>query len=111
VKAIQALHSSVSSWPYQTGLERLARDKNSGLLWKSKNYGCKKLYRWLKKETQWRSFVKAIKALDYRVGSWPYQTRLERLARDKNSGLLLKYINYTHKRLYRIGPRWLKKET
>ncbi len=37
-----------------------------------------------------------------------FQTRLERLARDKNSSLLQKSVNYGCKKFYRIGP-WLKK--
>jgi len=31
-------------------------------------------------------------------------TRLERLARDKHSSLLQKYVNYGHKKFYNTGP-------
>jgi hypothetical protein len=42
-----------------------------------------------------------------RVGSGlvcNHKIRLERLARDKHSSLLRKYINYGHKKFYNIGP-------
>ncbi len=32
-------------------------------------------------------------------------TRLERLARDKHSSLLQKFVNYGQKKFYNIGPR------
>jgi len=30
---------------------------------------------------------------------------LDRLTRDKHSGLLQKFVNYDHKKFYNIGPR------
>jgi hypothetical protein len=42
-----------------------------------------------------------------RLGSgltYKHHTRLERLARDKHSSLLQKFVNYGHKKVYRIGP-------
>ncbi len=41
------------------------------------------------------------------VFGWPYrkhQTKLDRLARYKHSSLLLKSVNYSSKKFYRIGP-------
>jgi hypothetical protein len=47
-----------------------------------------------------------------RVGPWPYpqkpQTRLDRLARDKHSSLLRKFVNYSRKKPYSTGPQGLK---
>jgi hypothetical protein len=37
-----------------------------------------------------------------------HQTRLERLARDNHSKLVQKFVNYGHKKFYRIGP-WFEK--
>ncbi len=34
-----------------------------------------------------------------------YQTRLERLARDKHCSILRKFANYGRKKIYNIGPR------
>jgi hypothetical protein len=34
-----------------------------------------------------------------------FWTRLERLARDKHSSLLRKYVNYSHNKFYSTGPR------
>jgi hypothetical protein len=36
----------------------------------------------------------------------PTKTRLERLARNRHSSLLQKFINYGEKKFYNIGP-WL----
>jgi hypothetical protein len=33
------------------------------------------------------------------------ETRLERLARDKHSSFLRKFVNYALKKFYKIGPR------
>ncbi len=37
--------------------------------------------------------------------TYTYQTRLERLARDKHSSLLQRSVNYGRKKLYTTGPR------
>ncbi len=37
-----------------------------------------------------------------------HQTRLERLARDNHSKLIQKFVNYGHKKFYRIGS-WFEK--
>ena len=36
--------------------------------------------------------------------SGAHETRLERLATDKHSSLLRKFVNYGHKKFYSIGP-------
>ena len=45
--------------------------------------------------------------LSFRVGSWPYPqhlTETERLARDKHSSLLRKFVNYTQKSFITLAP-------
>jgi hypothetical protein len=42
--------------------------------------------------------------LHSRLGSWLHKTSLERLARDKHSSLLQKFVNYGRKKFYRIVP-------
>ncbi len=51
--------------------------------------------------------VQNLKVSSIGVGSCftnKYQTRLERLSRDKHSGLLRTFVNYVRKKFYNIGP-------
>jgi len=51
--------------------------------------------------------LSVCQVLHSRVGSWPYpQTRLERLARGKRSGLWWKVVTYGCKEFYNVGHSW-----
>jgi hypothetical protein len=43
--------------------------------------------------------------LEGRLLTLPANTRLEKLARDRHSSLLPKFVNYGQKRFYNMGPR------
>jgi hypothetical protein len=82
----------------------LGRDQHSSLLQKFVHYGQKSFYN----IGPGACTIKLITAVIYRfslkvrvlqsmVGPWPYPqtfTRLEKLARDKHSSLLQKFVNY-----------------